>query len=1236
MSAVITGENVNLSVYGGETDVTVTASNNASVTTVGDLMGSVTATEEANIVALGDANSLAVHGGSGVSLVVEGSFDGTVTTTSGDVSLFATGDVTGEITSGKDATVGSLGSIAGASITAIGGAADVLALGQFTAGMISAEDDVFLWTLGGIPASTFASLTGGVTAITNGAGDIEVTADKDVLAASLAGPMTVDIDAGGSVDLFGIGVFGQVEADGNLNGVSFNTLYLASVDVGGNAKLIATDYLQADGTVDGDVKLATYSQLLGSLTAGDDLSAWAFGAIGATLVAMDNVEKIVTYSSLTGIVHAGAGADPASDTDGDSGYGDVQRVYIWDDLTGKIIAYDCVGQVYMGGEITATGSIVAPNIGQIAEHDRSPFVDYPKTPVAEIGHLISLARNSQVKLLDLQADLQATRTEVMAIVAATQADVAAHAAQVFYAQMRALYEGDALMVDAGEQLDLAINESELRAKRALAKARIAQQAAEKETQDAAVVALQEVALQSDAAKQEAEKRQKHGESLVAYVTGEATAMQSRFDTTMSMQLDQMDVLKQCYTTVFVATFFDRMKEFALDVTQDRLEMVGTFADFIPVVGTAVSIICDGINASIYAARGRYWDAAFSVGSMIPFGNLAKRAGLDDVASSVARGVFKQFGNGVSAVSRFVPVPPLGKAARKLPCPVRRLVGLPGCFVGHTEVHYLAAGRPAWLATAASVFVVGATGLVVTRPRRDDEEAVDEFMANAGRNNRPDDGPPEPNIDSDSGSFENLCDRLFNGDDSQETDWVAESMYDNTAMDNTEAFFSRRGRGERSGGGGAREIACQRSGTVPIFAEALRSENGTVPFTPTRQCAPVGRVASLPISASGCATTLPQVADVERVTATLDPPASKNRSKPADEPVPKPGSKKKKRRRFSVLGLVWMCAALAVSGFCLFMGLTGFHPDTKPIDQFHVGMIVPPDALHGDNDLLYGEKVHPKTWRHLFVEGKKDDGSRWDADLLVPLWWITEHDAKLGGQVHISVPECNIDGQARVVTLGPCPQIDDIDGRVVTSVFRHHSANVLDLRIEGLDEPVGTTANHPFFSVDHADFVRADELQPGELLRLIDGTPIHVGSSTPRPGTHTVYNLQVSVDHVYHVSKAGVLVHNSEPCALKAVTDSGNIKSYKELQKELRDAGLSRQWEAHKLVEKRHGIGSYRETPAVPLRKGFGGHQDITNQLRKDLPYGTRHSADAVRESIQKTYQRQDWIDAAIKWFDDVL
>jgi hypothetical protein len=38
----------------------------------------------------------------------------------------------------------------------------------------------------------------------------------------------------------------------------------------------------------------------------------------------------------------------------------------------------------------------------------------------------------------------------------------------------------------------------------------------------------------------------------------------------------------------------------------------------------------------------------------------------------------------------------------------------------------------------------------------------------------------------------------------------------------------------------------------------------------------------------------------------------------------------------------------------------------------------------------------------------------------------------------------------------------------------------------------------------------------------------VVSITPRPGTHTVHNLEVHLDHVYHVAASGVLVHNAVP------------------------------------------------------------------------------------------------------------
>lgn len=69
--------------------------------------------------------------------------------------------------------------------------------------------------------------------------------------------------------------------------------------------------------------------------------------------------------------------------------------------------------------------------------------------------------------------------------------------------------------------------------------------------------------------------------------------------------------------------------------------------------------------------------------------------------------------------------------------------------------------------------------------------------------------------------------------------------------------------------------------------------------------------------------------------------------------------------------------------------------------------------------------------------------------MTPPEWLEEQKARVGGEVYVSAPECGIDGNARVLSLGACPKIHDLDGRVVTAVFRHHSAEVLDLHIVGM-------------------------------------------------------------------------------------------------------------------------------------------------------------------------------------------
>mgnify|MGYP002623877684 CR=1 FL=1 len=124
----------------------------------------------------------------------------------------------------------------------------------------------------------------------------------------------------------------------------------------------------------------------------------------------------------------------------------------------------------------------------------------------------------------------------------------------------------------------------------------------------------------------------------------------------------------------------------------------------------------------------------------------------------------------------------------------------------------------------------------------------------------------------------------------------------------------------------------------------------------------------------------------------------------------------------------------------------------------------------------------------------------------------------------------------MLSIGECPQISPRPGpefQVVTATFQQHAARVLDLSIDGVGTPIGSTPNHPFWSEDRQQFVRADELVVGERLRQSDGSFTRLAAVSTRPGAHTVYNLEVQVEHTYHVAANGVLVHNGNsfdfPC-----------------------------------------------------------------------------------------------------------
>ena len=200
----------------------------------------------------------------------------------------------------------------------------------------------------------------------------------------------------------------------------------------------------------------------------------------------------------------------------------------------------------------------------------------------------------------------------------------------------------------------------------------------------------------------------------------------------------------------------------------------------------------------------------------------------------------------------------------------------------------------------------------------------------------------------------------------------------------------------------------------------------------------------------------------------------------------------------------------------------------PIEDLQVGERVRADSPTSNLDLQFGTEVVSADWRKLTLLAPKRDGTMADVALLRPLFWLNEQKAEVGGTVYISVPECGIDGHAKVLSIESCPEIVPGQGRVITGTFRHHAASGISLTVTGQSDPIRCTGNHPVWSETHQKFVRADSLQIGESLRTATGIA-HVTDISLLHGLTPVFNLEVHGLHVYHVGTAGVLVHNGDPC-----------------------------------------------------------------------------------------------------------
>lgn len=185
---------------------------------------------------------------------------------------------------------------------------------------------------------------------------------------------------------------------------------------------------------------------------------------------------------------------------------------------------------------------------------------------------------------------------------------------------------------------------------------------------------------------------------------------------------------------------------------------------------------------------------------------------------------------------------------------------------------------------------------------------------------------------------------------------------------------------------------------------------------------------------------------------------------------------------------------------------------------------------GQNPLWEGaEVVDPdvQSWRRIALRMNLEQGDVLNIELLRPLWWIHAHEVRAGELMDLHLEELGASGPAQVIEIGLCPAIDVGPGSVVTGTFAHTTTQgLVRLSLSGSNEPILVTPSHSFWSETRQDFVPAEDLKPDEELLRYDDTTIALQSIEYVNSDVPVFNIEVHGQHVYHVSTAGVLVHNS--------------------------------------------------------------------------------------------------------------
>ncbi len=220
---------------------------------------------------------------------------------------------------------------------------------------------------------------------------------------------------------------------------------------------------------------------------------------------------------------------------------------------------------------------------------------------------------------------------------------------------------------------------------------------------------------------------------------------------------------------------------------------------------------------------------------------------------------------------------------------------------------------------------------------------------------------------------------------------------------------------------------------------------------------------------------------------------------------------------------------AVGGLCFVAGTEILREiEYAPIESLEVGQRV----ITTDNaDEEHATSVDPESWVSVALRMADPQAPNFTIEMTVlrPETWLDSLNATQGASIYLEMPEMRLSGPAEVIEISPCPEIETGPGKVILATIKSTSNTVHELHLADLNEPIECTQAHPFYSIEQDDWVSLRDLRVGEHLRTLGGPKVIEGI-IPKPGFHSVFNLEVETDHCYVVSNGQVLSHNTNPCA----------------------------------------------------------------------------------------------------------